>query len=62
MDKDKALIVKQLIEQLKLLPEDLPVMTEGCDCYGEANNCRIVTKDETFADDFDFVLIGRPRE
>ena len=26
--------VKDLIEQLKLIPEDLPVELEGCDCIG----------------------------
>lgn len=29
--------VSQLIDALKQMPQDLPVLTEGCDCLGFAN-------------------------
>jgi hypothetical protein len=34
--------VKQLIEQLKKYPEDMEVITEGCDCYGDSNKLELI--------------------
>lgn len=34
--KQETMTVKELINELKKFPEDLPVITEGCDCYGPA--------------------------
>ena len=38
MNNDKTMTVAQLIEQLRQMPSDAPVRTEGCDCYGECGN------------------------
>ncbi len=32
--KEKPITVAQLIEQLRALPQDAYVLTEGCDCVG----------------------------
>lgn len=42
----KALSVKELIEALKKLPEDLPVWSEGCDCSGEVGAAEIQMWDD----------------
>jgi hypothetical protein len=51
--RDKALTVAQLIEQLKLMPPEAPVQTEGCDCYGPAAHVCLV-------DDMVEILRKRP--
>jgi len=48
------LTVAELIELLHQMPMDLPVMTEGCDCDGEA---RGVEKQND--GDGDYVLVTR---
>ena len=35
------LTVAQLIEELKKMPQDAPVMHEGCDCWGVANGVNL---------------------
>ena len=40
MDKTepkRPLTVAELIEQLRQYPADMPVLHEGCDCWGEAS-------------------------
>lgn len=32
----KMLTVGELIAELQKMPQDLPVITEGCDCLGDA--------------------------
>jgi hypothetical protein len=36
MGNEKCLTAAQLIAELSKFPADMPVWTEGCDCYGEA--------------------------
>ena len=36
-DPFKPLLVSELIKQLKLVPQDAIVHTEGCDCVGPAD-------------------------
>lgn len=44
MKKEKGpLTVAELIKKLKKLPQDLEVMSEGCDCEGEVNGAVIET-------------------
>lgn len=33
--------VAELIVQLQALPQDAPVVTEGCDCYGPASGAAL---------------------
>lgn len=33
---EETMSVAQLIEELKKMPQHLPVRTQGCDCYGGA--------------------------
>lgn len=40
------LTVGELIEKLKLMPQDAPVWHEGCDCFGCADNV-LLEKDGT---------------
>lgn len=50
--KGKILTVAELIELLKLCPQDAKVYHEGCDCYGEADRVEYDDSDNT-------ILIGR---
>ncbi len=38
--------VAELIEELKDLPQELPVKTEGCDCYGPCSGATL--EDDTW--------------
>jgi len=39
--KKKAITVAELIEQLQALPQDAVVLSEGCDCDGEAKGATL---------------------
>ena len=42
-----AITVQELIDELlKIEDRDLPVLADGCDCWGEAARVRIVEKDK----------------
>lgn len=43
----KTLTVAQLIEQLRKMPQDARVYTEGCDCLGEAASVEYREHDHT---------------
>jgi hypothetical protein len=64
--KEKGqLTVRELIEQLQKMPQDVLVWHEGCDCFGAANGVIFEPgneKDETipsYAVKLDSVLITR---
>lgn len=38
---EKAITVRDLIEQLQKLPQDAPVHSDGCDCEGEARGAKL---------------------
>lgn len=38
----KQMTVAELIEKLRALPPDAPVLADGCDCWGEAQDVRLV--------------------
>jgi hypothetical protein len=46
--------VKELKELIKNLPEDYPVLTEGCDCEGPCNGIEL-----KMIDDKSYVVITR---
>jgi hypothetical protein len=48
----KQLTVGELIELLKLCPQEALVYHEGCDCWGEADRVELAAADNS-------VLIGR---
>ena len=48
----KILTVAELIELLKLCPQDAKVYHEGCDCYGQADRVEYDDSDNS-------ILIGR---
>lgn len=54
---ENTMTVKELIEILQEFPPDMPVLTEGCDCYGDAYSVDII-KDG----DCSYVLIERKEE
>lgn len=57
---DKTMNVGELIAALKDLPSDLPVFTEGRDCWGDALRVERVTHDTApDAPDADCVVIFR---
>ncbi len=37
-----TMTVGQLLEVLKVLPADAPLMSEGCDCYGSVVSARVL--------------------
>jgi hypothetical protein len=39
---DSAMTVTQLIVALQQMPSDALVITEGCDCYGDAGSVELV--------------------
>lgn len=50
----RPLTVAELIEQLQKYPADMPVLHEGCDCWGEASG--VVAETDSSGD---VVLITR---
>ncbi len=48
MKTEYAITVAALIEQLKALPQDLPVVIEGCDCYGDASGATLIEDKEPY--------------
>lgn len=50
---EPAFTVAELRERLAAFPQDMPVLTEGCDCYGVAAGISTHS---------DFVLISRANE
>lgn len=44
--EEKQLTIKELIELLKCFPEDMPVMSEGCDCYGICGDVTTIKYDD----------------
>lgn len=58
--KDGQLTVVQLIEKLKALPQDLPVLSDGCDCYGETLDAYVVKNGDGW--DEESVLISRSKQ
>jgi hypothetical protein len=44
MENKQAVTVAELIEFLKALPQDMPVLTEGCDCHGPCSGASVYTK------------------
>jgi len=55
----KPLTVKELIEKLVVLPLDLPVRIEGCDCIGDACDVKRVPRNTDLYVDDEHVLITR---
>lgn len=53
-----AITVKQLIQKLKKLPQDLLVLADGCDCWGHADDAKVVKAGGGWGD-VDTVLIVR---
>lgn len=37
-----TLTVEELINRLQDYPDDMPVITEGCDCYGDINSLGVI--------------------
>lgn len=52
MSDNKQLTVRQLIELLTLAPQDMPVSTEGAQCWGECTGV-------SYSQDGDFVQLRR---
>jgi len=53
------LTVGELIEELSKHDKNLPVMTEGCDCYGEADHVSTFERYHGNGEYETFVLINR---
>ena len=49
--------VAELIEKLKEQPQDLDVLADGCDCYGEATDVRLLKGEGAWGRDT--VLVAR---
>ena len=47
--------VKELIEKLQAVPQDLEVFTEGCDCDGDVGSVAV----ETAGDSISYVYLYR---
>lgn len=52
-ERKTPITVGELIAELQKMPQDLPVMTQGCDCEGwsdgaiEAGDCVIIGRDDS---------------
>lgn len=40
----ETMTVKELIDILQTLAPEMPIMSEGCDCYGTVVNVQLVTQ------------------